>query len=81
MDAPTPTSEPKAAARFISKCSLHFVTTKVVNALILETIKRVALYARENEKEFAEKLREASTLKQANAAKENKRQLAKTSGA
>jgi DNA invertase Pin-like site-specific DNA recombinase len=66
-----------AAARFISKCSLHFVTTKAVNALILETIKCVALYARENEKEFAEKLREASTLKQANAAKENKRQLAK----
>jgi hypothetical protein len=66
-----------AAARFISKCSLHFVTTKAVNALILETIKCVALYARENEAEFAEKLREASTIKQAAAAKDNKRQLAK----
>jgi len=64
-------------ARFISKCSLHFVTSKAVNAMILETIKRVALYARENETEFAEKLREASTLKQINAAKDYKRQLAK----
>lgn len=65
------------AARFISKCSLHFVTSKVVREMILETIKRVSLYARENEAEFAVKLREASTLKQANAAKENKRQLVK----
>lgn len=65
------------AARFISKCSLHFVTSNAVREMILETIKCVALYARENEKEFAEKLREASTIKQANAAKESKRQLAK----
>jgi DNA invertase Pin-like site-specific DNA recombinase len=66
-----------AAARFISKCSLHFVTTNAVNAMILETIKHVALYARENEAEFAEKLREASTIRQANDAKENRRRLAK----
>ncbi|MDR3271595.1 MAG: DUF4368 domain-containing protein [Peptococcaceae bacterium] len=66
-----------AAARFISKCSLHFITTKAVNKMILATIKHVALYARENEAEFAEKLREASTVKQADAAKENKRKLAK----
>ena len=66
-----------AAARFISKCSLHFVTTNAVRAMILETIKNVALYARENEAEFAEKLREASTIKQANTAKDSKRQLAK----
>jgi hypothetical protein len=66
-----------AAARFISKCSLHFVTTNAVNTMILETIKHVALYARENEVEFAEKLREASTIKQANDAKDNKRQFNK----
>jgi DNA invertase Pin-like site-specific DNA recombinase len=66
-----------AASRFISKCSLHFVTTNAVNTLILETIKRVALYARENEAEFAEKLREASTVRQASEAKENRRKLAK----
>jgi hypothetical protein len=65
------------AARFIDKCSLHFVTSGAVREMILETIKCVALYARENETEFAEKLREASTIKQANAAKESKRQLAK----
>lgn len=64
-------------ARFISKCSLHFVTSATIRTLILETIKRVSLYARENEAEFAEKLREASTIKQANEAKDNKRQLAK----
>ena len=66
-----------AAARFISKCSLHFVTSNAVREMILDTIKCVALYARENEAEFAEKLREASTIKQANAAKDSKRQLAK----
>jgi DNA invertase Pin-like site-specific DNA recombinase len=66
-----------AAARFISKCSLHFVTSNAVRTMILDTIKCVALYARENEAEFAEKLREASTIKQANAAKDSKRQLAK----
>jgi len=65
------------AARFISQCSLHFVTSKAVRAMILETIKHVALYARENQEEFAAKLREASTVKQANEAKDNKRQLAK----
>jgi hypothetical protein len=64
-------------ARFISKCSLHFVTSAAVNTMILETIKHVALYARENEVEFAEKLREASTVKQATEAKDNKRQLTK----
>jgi hypothetical protein len=64
-------------ARFISKCSLHFITSKAVNDMILETIKHVALYARENEAEFAEKLREASSIKQANTAKDNRRRLAK----
>jgi hypothetical protein len=64
-------------ARFISKCSMHFITAAAVKAMILETIKHVALYARENEAEFAEKLREASAIKQANAAKENKRKLIK----
>jgi len=58
-------------------CSLHFVTSQAVREMILETIKCVALYARENEAEFAESLREASTVKQANEAKNGKRQLAK----
>jgi DNA invertase Pin-like site-specific DNA recombinase len=65
------------AARFIAKCTLHFVTSAAVRTLILETIKHVALYARKNEAEFAEKLREASTIKQANDAKDNKRQFNK----
>jgi DNA invertase Pin-like site-specific DNA recombinase len=65
------------AAVFINKCSMHFVTSAVVREMILETIKCVALYARENEAKFAEKLREASTIKKANAAKESKRKLAK----
>jgi hypothetical protein len=64
-------------ARFISKCSLHFVTSAAVNAMILETIRHVALYARGNEAEFAEKLREASTVRKAGEAKENRRRLAR----
>ena len=67
-----------AAARFINKCSLHFITSKAVREMLLETIKCVALYARGNEMEFAEKLRETSTVKQASVARGNKRQFAKT---
>jgi hypothetical protein len=49
----------------------------VVRELILDTIKDVSEYVKSNEAEFIEKLREASTVKQADAAKSHKRQLVK----
>ena len=65
------------AARFVDKCSIHFIRSSVVNELVLSTIRRTCSYVRENKAEFTEKLREASTVRQADAAKSHKRQLAK----
>lgn len=58
-------------------CSIHFISTKTANTLILEAIRRTAGYARKNEDEFIKMLREASEVKQANTAKLYKRQIVK----
>jgi len=58
-------------------CSMHFINSKNVNILILETIRRTTGYARDNEAAFMETLREASAVRQADAAKAHKRQIAK----
>jgi len=60
-----------------SDCSVHYISTKTANALILETIKRVSGFAKSNEAEFMKMLREESAIKQAEAAKSHKRQIAK----
>jgi hypothetical protein len=65
------------AEKFVDKCSIHFIRTAVVRELILDTIKSVSAYVKSNEAEFIEKLREASTVKQADTAKAHKRQAAK----
>jgi DNA invertase Pin-like site-specific DNA recombinase len=57
------------------QCSSHYVTTKAVRALILETLKTVSAYAVSDEKAFIEKVRAASQIQQDNAAKELKRKL------
>ena len=67
----------KNAAKFIDKCSIHFIRSVVARELILDAIRKVSGYARKNEAEFVTKLREASTVKQAETAKAHKRQLAK----
>ena len=65
------------ADKFVDKCSIHFIRTVVVRELVLDTIKNVSAYVKSNEAEFIEKLREASTIKQADTAKSHKRQLGK----
>ena len=57
------------------KCFGHYITTKAVRALILDTIRTVSAYAISDEKSFVEKIRAASQLQQDNAAKELKRKL------
>ena len=57
------------------QCSSHYITTKAVRALILDTIKTVSAYAISDEKGFVEKIRTASQIQQDNAAKELKRKL------
>jgi len=64
-------------ARFVDACSIHFIRSAVVREIILDTIQSVSEYARENEQEFIEKLREASTVRQRDAAKSHKKQIAK----
>jgi len=49
----------------------------VIRELILDTIQNVSAYAKENEVEFVEKLREATSIKQKDTAKAHRRQLAK----
>ena len=64
-------------AKFVDACSIHFIRTSVVRELVLDTIRKTSAYVRKNETVFIEKLREASTVRQKDAAKTHKRQLAK----
>jgi site-specific DNA recombinase len=58
-----------------NKCFSHHISTKALRALILETIRMVSRYAISNETEFTKRVREASQLRQAEAAKDRKRKL------
>ena len=57
------------------KCCSHYITTRAVRALILDTIRTASAYAVSDEKAFVEKIRTASQIRQDNAAKELKRKL------
>nr|WP_217933814.1 DUF4368 domain-containing protein [Enterocloster clostridioformis] len=63
------------AKRSERKCFGHYITTRAVRALILDTIRTVSTYAIADEKGFVEKIRAASQIQQDNAAKELKRKL------
>lgn len=58
-------------------CTMHYIRTDSVRALILETIRRVSAYARSNEDDFVAALREASDLRQADAAKAHAKRIEK----
>ena len=58
-------------------CSGHYIRTKAVRELILNTIRTVSTYAISNQEEFAEKVRAASQVKKKEAAKDTKRKLNK----
>ena len=58
-------------------CKGHFITTKNLRTLILDTIRTISTLAISNQDEFIEKVRNASQLRQAEAAKEIKRKLNK----
>jgi hypothetical protein len=57
---------------------MHYVTTANMESLILSMIQRVSWYVSENETEFVQRVREASTIQQEEAAKECKRRLSKS---
>jgi hypothetical protein len=56
---------------------MHYITTASVSDLILETIQRATAYARENEAEFVEIIREASAVRQGETVKAYRRQITK----
>ena len=58
-------------------CCGHYIRTKAVRELVLNTIRTVSTYAISNQDEFMEKVRSASQIKQKEAAKETKRKLNK----
>ena len=66
-----------AGQRRTAVCSNHHISTKALRALILETIKVTSTYAISNEAEFIQKVRAASEVQQAQAAKDLKSKLNK----
>ena len=60
-------------------CCGHYITTKAIRILILDTIRRVSTFAVSNKDEFMEKVRTASQIRQEEAAKDTKRKLKKDS--
>ena len=58
-------------------CTCHYIRVEVVEQLILETIRRVSAYAKTNEAEFMERVRQESALQQETAVKDNKKLLTK----
>ena len=60
-----------------SACRGHYITTKNLRALVLDTIRTVSTYAISNQAEYLEKVRAASQLRQEEAAKDAKRKLNK----
>ena len=66
-----------AGQRRTAVCSNHHISTKALRTLILETIRSASAYAISNETEFIQKVRAASEVRQAQAAKDLKRKLNK----
>ena len=66
-----------AENRFSKACSQHGIRTKVVRELILDAIRAASAFAKTNEADFIRQVREASSLRQADAAKAQRRRMAK----
>ena len=58
-------------------CTMHYINTQSLRALVLKTIQGATAYARNNEIEFIEVIRAASDVKQSEAAKNHQRQISK----
>lgn len=66
-----------AHQKHTTACCGHYVSTKSLRTLILETIRSVNTFAISNQEEFIAKVRAASQVRQAEAAKDTKRKLGK----
>ena len=61
----------------IHDCTMHHIPTAKIEAAILAVIQRVSWYVRHNEKEFTERVREASDQNQEKTVKECKQKISK----
>ena len=60
-----------------SGCTQHFISVPIIEKLILDSIRMVSGFVRENETEFIEKVREAYAIQQTNTVKDCRKQIAK----
>jgi hypothetical protein len=66
-----------AENRFSKACSQHGISTKVVRELVLDAIRAASGFAKTNEADFIRQVREASSIRQADAAKAQRKRMAK----
>jgi len=59
------------------KCSIHYISTKALKQLVLETISNVSKYAITDKAEFEKRGRSESALQQSEATKAHKKRLSK----
>jgi DNA invertase Pin-like site-specific DNA recombinase len=59
-------------------CLMHYIPSKKMEAAILTAIQRVSWYVQHNEKEFIQRVREASTVQQEETVKDCKRRLSQS---
>jgi hypothetical protein len=62
---------------YSKQCSGHYISTKALQDIILDILRRTSCYVRENESEFVNLIREKSAIKQDETAKAYKKQIAK----
>ena len=65
-------------SKYPPKCTMHYVKTSALRALVLDAIKSVSVFVRESEEEFVRLVREASELQSTEEAKVQKEQLSKS---
>ena len=58
-------------------CTIHYISVKNIEKLLLTAIRRVACYVRDNDADFIEKVRAASVLHAESAVKDSKAKLTK----
>ena len=63
--------------RMVKECSNHYISTKALRVLVLETIRLTSKYAIENQEEFVQKVRDATEIRQSQEAKELIKQINK----
>jgi len=62
---------------YSKSCTCHYIRVEVVEKLILTAIRRVSKYAKTNEADFIERVRQQSELQQESAVKDSRKKLTK----